>query len=115
VFSVIIIGMLIITMLTSGQVALWCIIGIGLFNSIMWSNIFTLAIDGIGKHTSQGSSLLVMMILGGALIPLIQGKFADIMGGYHFSFIIPIVCYLFIAYYGWRGHLHRNNRIVTEN
>jgi hypothetical protein len=64
-FSMIVVTLLVITMVTTGHVALWTIIGIGLFNSIMWSNIFTLAIKDLGQHTSQGSSLLVMMILGG--------------------------------------------------
>jgi FHS family L-fucose permease-like MFS transporter len=72
----------------------------------MWSNIFTLAIKDLGQHTSQGSSLLVMMILGGALVPLTQGKIADIMHGYHFSFFLPIICYCYLAYYGWKGHKH---------
>jgi FHS family L-fucose permease-like MFS transporter len=71
----------------------------------MWSNIFTLAIKGLGQHTSQGSSLLVMMILGGALVPLAQGKIADIMHGYHWSFVLPIICYCYLAYYGWKGHI----------
>jgi FHS family L-fucose permease-like MFS transporter len=69
----------------------------------MWSNIFTLAIKDLGKYTSQASSLLVMMILGGALIPLIQASIADAIGGYHYSFFVPIICYLYLAYYGWKG------------
>ena len=70
----------------------------------MWSNIFTLAIKDLGQHTSQGSSLLVMMILGGALVPFLQGWFADKMGGYHASFFIPIICYIYLAFYGLKGH-----------
>ena len=104
VFSLIVMTLLVITMSTSGRVALWTVIGIGLFNSIMWSNIFTLAIKDLGQHTSQGSSLLVMMILGGAMVPLLQGRVADLMHGYHFSFFIPIICYCYLAYYGWKGH-----------
>jgi FHS family L-fucose permease-like MFS transporter len=104
-FSLIVISLLIVTMATTGQAALWTIIAVGLFNSIMWSNIFTLAIKGLGQHTSQGSSLLVMMILGGALVPLAQGRVADLMHGYHYSFFIPIVCYCYLAYYGWKGHV----------
>ena len=106
VFSLIVMALLIATMGTSGNVALWMVIGVGLFNSIMWSNIFTLAIEDLGQHTSQGSSLLVMMILGGALVPLTQGKIADLIGGYHFSFFIPIICYAYLAFYGWKGHRH---------
>lgn len=105
VFALIVIAMLIIALLTSGMVAIWTIIGIGLFNSIMWSNIFTLAIKDLGKHTSQGSSLLVMAILGGAVIPIIQGAVADMFDGYHYSFFVPIFSYIYLAYYGWKGHI----------
>lgn len=95
---------LIITALTNtGQIALWTIIGIGLFNSIMWSNIFTLAINGLGKYTSQGSSLLVMMILGGAILPVIMGAIADTYG-VHISFVVPLFSYLYIGWYGISGY-----------
>ena len=104
VFSVIIIGLLVAATFGGGHVALWTVIAVGLFNSIMWSNVFTLAIRGLGQHTSQGSSLLVMMILGGAIVPLVQGWFADQMGGYQASFFIPIVCYAYLVFYGLRGH-----------
>ena len=103
IFAFINITFLVISLLSTGQIALWTIIGIGLFNSIMWSNIFTLAIDGLGKYTSQGSSLLVMMILGGALLPLAMGYVADIYG-VHLSFIVPIFSYIYIAFYGLRGY-----------
>lgn len=95
-----------------GPVALWAIIGIGLFNSIMWSNIFTLAIDGLASDTSQGSSLLVMMIVGGALIPPLQGVIIDLFGkdrmelGFHTSFVLPLLCYGFLAWYGFKGSKH---------
>ncbi len=104
VFSLIIIGLLLVTTLTGGSVALWTVIAVGLFNSIMWSNVFTLAIKDLGQHTSQGSSLLVMMILGGAIVPLVQGWFADQMGGYQGSFFIPIICYAYLAFYGLKGY-----------
>jgi MFS transporter, FHS family, L-fucose permease len=103
IFSFISIGLLLISILTEGKVAMWSIIGIGLFNSIMWSNIFTLAIEGLGKFKSQGSSLLVMAILGGAVVPYIQGRFADHYG-VHLSFLVPIICYLYIAFYGIYGY-----------
>ena len=104
IFAFSIIIMLFITLLTSGMIAIWTVIGVGLFNSIMWSNIFTLAIKDLGKHTSQGSSLLVMMILGGAIIPVIQGVVADALNGYHYSFFVPMICYVYLAYYGLKGH-----------
>jgi FHS family L-fucose permease-like MFS transporter len=66
----------------------------------MYSNIYTLSISGLGKYTSQGSSLLVMAILGGALIPLLQGAVADSIG-IQKALFIPVVCYLYIAYFGY--------------
>jgi FHS family L-fucose permease-like MFS transporter len=102
-FAMINIILLFIALTNTGAIALWSIIAIGLFNSIMWSNIFTLAIAGLGKYTSQGSSLLVMMILGGAILPLFQGMVADGYG-VHISFIIPVFSYIYIAFYGINGY-----------
>lgn len=107
IFALIVIGLLTTTLLTNGEMALWTIIGIGLFNSIMWSNIFTLAIEDLKENTAQGSSILVMMILGGAIVPVIQGAVADSFNGYHYSFFIPIICYAYLMYYGWKGHVIR--------
>jgi FHS family L-fucose permease-like MFS transporter len=73
----------------------------GLFLSIMWPSIFSLAIAGLGKYTSQGSAFLVMMILGGGIIPPLQGKISDIIG-IHDSYFIPVLCFAFIAFYGWK-------------
>lgn len=114
IFAAIVIALLITTILTDGQVALWTIIGIGLFNSIMWSNIFTLAIKDLGKDTAQGSSLLVMMILGGAIVPLLQGAVADAMHGYHLSYFIPVFCYIYLMYYGWKGYLHKQKAEINN-
>ncbi len=105
IFAFIAIGLLTTTLLTNGIAALWALTGIGLFNSIMWSNIFTLAIKDLKEYTAQGSSLLVMMILGGALIPILQGAVADAFNGYHYSYFIPIISYVYILYYGWKGHI----------
>ena len=76
---------------------------VGLFNSIMWPNIFTLAIDGLGPLTNKGSSLLVAAIIGGAIIPLAQGLLADRIGIQH-AFVLPIFCYAYIAFYGFKGY-----------
>jgi FHS family L-fucose permease-like MFS transporter len=103
-FSVIVIVMLLITILTHGAIAMWMVISIGLFNSIMWSNIFTLAIRDLGKFTAQGSALLVMSVIGGAFIPLLQGWIADELNGYHYSFFVPVICYIYLAYYGFKGY-----------
>jgi FHS family L-fucose permease-like MFS transporter len=93
------------SILTSGHVAMWTIILVGLFNSVMFPTIFTLAIDGLGKLTGQGSGILVMAIVGGAIIPLVQGALADRIG-IHLAFVLPAVCYLYIVYYGLRGSRH---------
>lgn len=91
--------LLLFVIFSDGSTAMWAIISIGLFNSIMWSNIFTLAITGLGRYTSQGSSLLIMAVLGGALIPLIQGAIADNMG-IQLSFVVPMFCYAYIVFFG---------------
>lgn len=104
VFSLFVIALLVVTMLNDGHIAMWAVLSIGLFNSIMWSNIFTLAIRDLGEYTPQGSSLLIMSILGGAIIPVLQGALADVLGGYHYSFFIPLVCYIYLAYYGLSGY-----------
>lgn len=95
--------LVVITMLSSGPIAMWLILSVGLFNSIMFPSIFSLGVAGLGKHTGQGSGILCMAIVGGALIPLLQGFIADKIGIQH-AFFIPVLCYMFIAYYGYRGH-----------
>lgn len=92
--------------LSEGYLAMWLLIGTGLFLSIMWSNIFTLAIADLGTQTSKGSGILVAAIVGGALVPPIQGLLADSPIGLHHSFLITIVCFLYIAWYGWKGYKH---------
>jgi FHS family L-fucose permease-like MFS transporter len=69
----------------------------------MFPTIFTLAVDKLGPHTGQGSGILCMAIVGGAIIPVLQGFFADTIGIHH-AFFLPVICYLYIAYYGLKGH-----------
>ncbi|MCL6523147.1 MAG: MFS transporter [Thermoflavifilum sp.] len=88
---------------THGYVGTFAFISGGLFCSVMWPSIFALAISGLGKYTSQGSAFLIMMILGGALIPPVQGGLADIPAiGIHYSYIIPILCFAYITFFGYR-------------
>ncbi|SKC84167.1 sugar MFS transporter [Ohtaekwangia koreensis] len=103
IFSIIVVGLLITTVFTSGAVAMWSVLAIGLFNSIMFPTIFTLAIKDLGKYTSQGSSLLVMAIVGGAVLTPVTGIIVGAIG-YQKAFLFPIICYLFIFYYGVKGH-----------
>ncbi len=111
-FALVAVALTCFSMGSKGEWALWSIIGIGLFNSIMWSNIFSLSIRGLGKDTSQGSSLLVMMIVGGALMPLIQGALMDKFG-VRMSLGIVLVGYLYLAFYGWKGHKIGRENLAT--
>ncbi|MDR7332915.1 sugar MFS transporter [Roseateles asaccharophilus] len=85
---------------THGQVAMWALLAVGLCNSIMFPTIFSMAVHRLGAHTAQGSGLLCMAIVGGALVPLLQGYAADVIG-LQASFGVPALCYLGIAAYGW--------------
>jgi MFS transporter, FHS family, L-fucose permease len=91
-----------ISMMTTGPVAMWSIILVGLFNSIMFPSIFTLGIAELGPLTGEGSGIMVMAIVGGAIIPVLVGVLADRIGVHH-SFILPLLCYLYIVYYGFKG------------
>jgi FHS family L-fucose permease-like MFS transporter len=83
---------------TNGIVATYAFLSGGLFCSIMWPSIFTLSIAGLGKYTTQGSAFLIMMILGGGIIPPIQGKLADVVG-IHQSYWIPVVCFSYLTFF----------------
>lgn len=87
---------------TTGPIAMWTIIAVGLCNSIMFPGIFTLGISGLGPLTGDASGMLVAAIIGGAIIPELQGVMADHLG-LHISFLLPAVCYIYIAFYGWNG------------
>jgi len=94
--------LLFVTMATSGRVAMWSVLAVGLFNSIMFPTIFTLAVDGLGSATEQGSGILCTAIIGGAAIPPLQGKLADLIGPQP-SFVVPALCYAYIVWYGLKG------------
>lgn len=91
-----------IAIMGTGQIAMWAILMVGLFNSIMFPTIFSLALTGLGKHTGQGSGILCTAIVGGAIIPVTQGFAAD-QWGIQWAFSIPLFCYGYIAYYGFWG------------
>ncbi|MBP8157311.1 MAG: MFS transporter [Flavobacterium sp.] len=106
---------MIIGLFTTGTVAIYAFMSGGLFCSIMWPAIFSLAITGLGKYTSQGSAFLVMMILGGGIIPPLQGKISDIIG-IHQSYFIPVICFAYLAYYGFvvKGILKKQDIDVDD-
>ena len=103
IFGLTIVALLLAAILIGGKTAMWCVIGVGLFTSIGWPNIFSLALDGMGVHKSQVSSLLVMAVLGGAILPPVQGYIADVTKNLQISFIVPLIAYAYIAFYGAIG------------
>jgi FHS family L-fucose permease-like MFS transporter len=92
---------MLIGMLTQGQIATYAFMSGGLFCSIMWPCIFSLAVAGLGKYTSEGSAFLIMMILGGAIIPPFQGALSDKLS-IHFSYIVPVICFAYLAWHAWK-------------
>ncbi|MDA9347754.1 sugar MFS transporter [Porticoccaceae bacterium] len=100
--ALIAIVMIVVSMNTSGSLAMWSILAVGFFNSIMFPTIFTLAVKGLGSMTSKGSGFVCQAIVGGALIPLVQGVAADTMG-IQLSFIVPMLCYIYIGWYALNG------------
>ena len=100
--ALIAIVMIVVSMNSSGSVAMWSILAVGFFNSIMFPTIFTLAVKGLGSLTSKGSGLVCQGIVGGALIPVVQGVAADGIG-IQLSFIVPMLCYIYIGWYALKG------------
>jgi FHS family L-fucose permease-like MFS transporter len=95
------IALILVAIFGHGQLAMWAILAVGLCNSIMFPTIFSMALHQLGKFTGQGSGILCMAIVGGALVPFAQGLLADTIG-LQWSFFVPAACYGFILYYGLR-------------
>jgi FHS family L-fucose permease-like MFS transporter len=102
VFALCAMGLVVVSMFTDGGVAVWSILLVGLFNSIQFPTIFTLGVAEMGPLTGEASGLLITAIVGGAVIPELQGVLADRIGIHH-AFVLPILCYAYIAWYGVRG------------
>lgn len=101
IFSVLGIAALATGMATNGMISVYAFTSVGLFCSTLWPCIFTLAISGLGKHTSQGSSFLIMMIMGGGIVSWLQGYVAD-MTNIHASYIVGVFCFAYLAFYAWK-------------
>ena len=118
-FGILGVAAMIVGLSTTGTVAIYSFLSAGLACSIMWPAIFSLSIVGLGKYTAQGSAFLVMMILGGGIIPPIQGKLSDIIG-IHNSYIVPVFCFAYLALFAFlvKGFLKKQNididKIETE-
>jgi FHS family L-fucose permease-like MFS transporter len=103
-----------ISMLTSGHVAMWSIIAVGLFNSIMFPSIFTLGVAELGPLTGDGSGIMIMAIVGGAIIPVAQGAIADRVGIHH-AFFLPVLCYLYILFFALEGAKPNSERLASQS
>jgi MFS transporter, FHS family, L-fucose permease len=98
-----------VSMLTGGHLAMWTMIAVGLFNSIMFPSIFALGIAELGPLTGTGSGLMNMAIVGGAIIPVIQGAIADHIGIHH-AYLLPVICYVYILFYALKGSTPNSER-----
>jgi len=103
IFSFCGIAALLLGIATTGLVSVYSFISVGLFCSTLWPCIFTLAISGLGKFTNQGSSYLIMMIMGGGLISACQGWLADHLVGIKWSYMVGVLCFIYLAFYGWKA------------
>jgi MFS transporter, FHS family, L-fucose permease len=101
-----------LSMLTHGHFAMWTILAVGFFNSIMFPTIFSLGVAELGPLTGNASGILNMAIVGGAIVPLIQGVIADHIGIHH-AFFIPVICYLYILFYALRGSTPNSERYAN--
>lgn len=101
-----------LSMLTDGHFAMWTILAVGFFNSIMFPTIFSLGVAELGPLTGNGSGILNMAIVGGAVVPLIQGAIADQIGLHH-AFFIPVICYLYILFYALSGSKPNSERYAA--
>jgi FHS family L-fucose permease-like MFS transporter len=102
IFSVLGIVALLVGMTSSGMTSVYAFTSVGLFCSTLWPCIFTLAISGLGKHTSQGSSFLIMMIMGGGIVSWLQGFVADEINNIQYSYIVGVLCFAYLAFYAWK-------------
>ncbi len=110
IFGMMNVACVLISISTSGPVAVWSLILCGFFNSIMFPNIFALGITGLGPMTSKGSGLIMTAVVGGAILPVLLGGLVDHFG-FRLAAILPVICYLYIAFYGFVGH--KPTRTVT--
>ncbi|MDX2189624.1 MAG: L-fucose:H+ symporter permease [Bacteroidota bacterium] len=108
VFAVVNIFLVLIAVTTSGMFAIWCVVGIGFFNSIMFPTIFSLSLQSLGKFTKDGATFLVMAIVGAAIVPPIMGLISTSYN-IQMAFIVPAFCYLYVLYYGLRGYRPNTN------
>ena len=101
--------LVVVSMLSGGHTAMWTILAVGFFNSIMFPPIFSLGLAELGPLTGNGSGILTMAIVGGAILPVVQGAIADHVGLHH-AFLLPVICYLYILFYALSGSKPNSQR-----
>jgi len=109
IYSVINIVLAAIAIVSTGMITVYALIGVGFFMSIMFPTIFALGIQGLGADTKLGSSLIIMSIVGGALIPLAMGRIADLTHNIQNGYIIPLICFIVVLFFGWKGYKVKNS------
>ena len=114
VFALIVVALLTMSILSYGKPAMWTVLFVGCFNSIMFPGIFTLGIANLGSLTSKGSGILMSAAVGGAIVPVAQGALADNIGVHH-AFILSAFCYLYVAFYGFHGWKPTGTAAETVN
>src|SRR5215510_4249233 len=103
-YALINIGLLLVALNTTGEIAVYAVIAVPFFMSIMFPTIFALGIKELGEETKMAASLLVMSIVGGALAPLLMGAISDLTGSMQKAYIIPLLCFIAVAWFGWKGY-----------
>jgi FHS family L-fucose permease-like MFS transporter len=101
--------LVVVSMMSGGHTAMWTILAVGFFNSIMFPTIFSLGVAELGPLTGNGSGILTMAIVGGAILPVVQGAIADHVGLHH-AFLLPVICYLYILFYALSGSKPNSQR-----
>lgn len=109
VYSLICIGLLVAAMSLQSEYAVWALMAVPFFESIMFPTIFSLAIKNLDEDRELGSSLLVMAVAGGALFPLLMGLISDRTGSIQLAYIVPLLCFLIVLYFGWKGYKIKDN------
>ena len=94
----------IVAITSHGMIPVYAVIGVAFFMSIMFPTIFSLGIKGLGSDTELGSSLIIMSIVGGALLPPVLGYISDVTHNIQTGYIVPLVCFIVVFWFGWKGH-----------
>jgi FHS family L-fucose permease-like MFS transporter len=113
IYSVVCMLLCLVTIFGNGMITLYAIIGIAFFMSIMFPTIFALGIQDIGADTKAGSSLIIMSIVGGAVLPPVLGYIADATKNIQYGYVVPLVCFAVILYFGLKGHRHTETAVET--